>query len=223
MPIRINLLAEALEEEEMRRRDPVKRAIYVGVLLAVLALVWWSTTLVDFMLTRSGYNQIQAEIRSRTNEYNMVQMSQKKIDDAQNRLSGLQKYNASRFLQGTMLNALQQVYVPNVQMVRLRLEQNYTLNPGIAAKTNSFGIVAGHPATATERKILTIEARDFSASPGEQVNTFKNSLALQPYFNTNLIPTNGLRLSSLTPLQTGPDIRPYVIFSVECRFIDKTP
>ena len=223
MPIRINLLAEALEEEDLRRRDPVKRAIYVGVLLAVLALVWWSSTLVEYMLTRSGYNQIQAEISSRTNEYSVVQISQKKINDTQNRLDALHKYNAARFLQGNLLNALQQIYVPNVQMVRLRLDQIYTPNAGVAAKTNSFGIVAGHPATSTERKLLTLEARDFSSSPGEQVNTFKNNLAVQAYFSTNLSATNGLRLSSLSPTQISPDIKPYVIFSVECRFVDKIP
>ena len=216
-------MAEALEEEDMRRRDPVKRAIYVGVLLVVMVLVWWSSTLVEFMLTRSGYNQIQAEIRSRTNEYSVVQINQKKIDEAQNRLDALQKYNAARFLQGNLMNALQQVYVPNVQMVRLRLEQVYSFIPGVAAKTNSFGIVAGHPATSAEKKLLTLEARDFSSSPGEQVNTFKNNLAVQSYFSTNLSTTNGLRLSSLSPTQISPDIKPYVIFSVECRFADKTP
>ena len=30
MPIRLNLLAEAQEAEEMRRQDPVKRALLVG-------------------------------------------------------------------------------------------------------------------------------------------------------------------------------------------------
>jgi len=38
MPIRINLLAESQALEEMRRRDPVKRAIWVGVLVVSLLL-----------------------------------------------------------------------------------------------------------------------------------------------------------------------------------------
>lgn len=40
MPIRLNLLAEAQAMEEMRRRDPVKRAIWVGSLLVAVALAW---------------------------------------------------------------------------------------------------------------------------------------------------------------------------------------
>jgi hypothetical protein len=41
MPIRINLLAEEQYLAEMRRKDPVKRAAYLGGFLAVLALGWW--------------------------------------------------------------------------------------------------------------------------------------------------------------------------------------
>ena len=38
MPIRINLLAEAQELEEMRRRDPVKRAIWAAVVIGAILL-----------------------------------------------------------------------------------------------------------------------------------------------------------------------------------------
>ena len=223
MPIRINLLAEALEEEDLRQRDPVKRAIYVGSLLAVLTLVWWSSTLLEYMLERSGLGQIQAEIDSRTNEYNVVNINLKKIADVQNRLDALQKLSAARFLQGSFLNALQQVYVPNVQPIRLRLEQTYSLSAGIAPKTNDFGVVAGRPAVCTERKVLFLDARDFSPNPGDQVNKFKAALASQAYFSLNFNPTNGVRLASLSPPQTSSDSKPFVTFSLECRFADKTP
>jgi len=42
MPIRLNLLAEAQAAEEARRRDPVKRAIWIGALLVSVVLVWSS-------------------------------------------------------------------------------------------------------------------------------------------------------------------------------------
>lgn len=223
MPIRINLLAEALEEEDLRRRDPVKRAIYVGSLLVVLSLVWWSSTLLEYMLERSGLSQIQAEIDSRTNEYSVVKINLKKTEEVQGRLDALQKLSAARFLQGSFLNALQQVYVPNVQPIRLRLEQTYTLTAGVASKTNDFGVVAGRPPTCTERKLLTLDAKDFSPNPGDQVNKFKAALATQAYFNLNLNPTNGVRLASLSPPQAASDSKPYVLFTLECRFADKTP
>ena len=39
MPIRINLLAEAQAAEEMRRKDPVKRAVWIGGFVIFLVLL----------------------------------------------------------------------------------------------------------------------------------------------------------------------------------------
>ena len=40
MPIRINLLAEAQAAEEMRRRDPVKRAVWIAGALVLVVAAW---------------------------------------------------------------------------------------------------------------------------------------------------------------------------------------
>ena len=45
MPIRINLLAEEQYLVEMRRRDPVKRAAWLGGFVVFLALLWWGSLL----------------------------------------------------------------------------------------------------------------------------------------------------------------------------------
>jgi len=222
MPVRINLLAEALAEEDLRRRDPVKRAIYFGALLVALSLVWWSSTLLEFMIEKKGLSQIQGEIQSRTNEFSQVQISQKKISEAQKRLDALDKLSAARFLQGNLLNAIQQIYVPNVQLTRLRLDQSYTVSTGVPAKTNNSVVVAGRPPTSTERMVLTLDAKDFSASPGEQVNRYKSTVSKQDLFKLNLDPAIGIRLSSLSPPQTATDSKPFVLFTLECRFLDKT-
>jgi len=50
MPIRLNLLAEAQAIEEMRRHNPVKRAIWVGALLVCLMLVWSSSLQLKAMM-----------------------------------------------------------------------------------------------------------------------------------------------------------------------------
>jgi len=58
MPIRINLLAEALAEEDLRRRDPVKRAIFIGAFLVALSLVWFSSTWLESMLQKKSLSLI---------------------------------------------------------------------------------------------------------------------------------------------------------------------
>ena len=213
MPIRINLLAEALAQEDMRRRDPVKRAIYVGVLLVVLSLVWYSYTWLDHMVINTGLNQIKSTIQAHSKDFDEVQNNQKKIGDAQKRLEALQQLNGSSLLQGSLMNALQQAYAPNVQLARLRVDQNYTGTPKSTTPPR--------PATATEKTTLILEAKDFSPNPGDQVNKYKDILSRLDYFKTRLNQTNGVRLSG-PPQQASADGKPYVQFILECRFTDKT-
>jgi hypothetical protein len=224
MPIRINLLADALAEEDLRRRDPVKRAIYGGVFLVALSLVWFSSIWLTFVLEKEKLNSVEAQIQAHSNDYTLVKNNLKKIDDVQKRMDALDQLSSARFLQGNLLNALQQTYVPNVQLTRVRLEQSYSAAAGIAPKTNSFGVIAGRPPSVTQHILLTVDARDTSPNPGgDQVNRFKNALLRQDYFNHNLDTTNGIRLSSMSALQSPPDGKPYVTFTLECRFLDKTP
>ncbi len=218
MPIRINLLAEARIAEDLRRRDPAKRAIFAGALLVALALVWSSSLLLKEVLAKKDLTLVQSEIQTHTNECDQVLASTRKIADAKTKLDGLKKLSAARFLQGSLLNALQQATAPGVQLTRLRVDQAYSYTEGTKSQTNSFGVVAGRPPTITEKVVLTLDAKDSSASPGDQVNKFNDAVAQQPYFQTMLDRTNSLRLTGLSAPQTGPDGKPYVLFSLECRY-----
>jgi len=109
-----------------------------------------------------------------------------------------------------------------VQLIRLHVEQTYSYTEGTKAQTTRFGVVTGRPPVATERVVVTLDARDSSANPGDQVNRFKDAVAQQPYFQTMLDKTNGVRLASLSPPQTGPDGKPYVLFTLECRYLDQS-
>jgi hypothetical protein len=222
MPIRINLLAEAVAEEELRRRDPVKRAIYIGAFLVALSLVWFSSSWLVYMEVKHSLNQVQAEIQTRSNAWSQVQVNLKKVADTQNRLDALQKLSSARFLQGNLLNVLQHVYVPNVQLTRVKVDQNYILKSASPATKNDTVTIPGHAATITERVILTLDAKDFSPNSGDGVNRFNSALTKQDYFSTSLDPTNGVRLANLSAPQSSYDSKPYVLFTLECRFTDKT-
>jgi len=222
MPIRINLLNEALAEEDLRRRDPVKRSAYAGVFLVALSLVWFSSTWLEYKLTQQRKGSVDIEIDSQTNDFAQVQFNQRKIADGTRRLDALLQINTNRFLQGNLLNALQQVYVPNVQLLRVKLDQTFSLTAGTPDKTNNFGVVAGRPATTTQHIVMTLDAKDSSPNPGDQVNRFKDALTRNPFFNLNFDPTNGVKLLTLSSPQTGMNGKPFVSFTLECRFSDKT-
>jgi hypothetical protein len=223
MPIRINLLAEALAEEELRRRDPVKRAIYLGALLVVLSLVWFSSVWLEGIIADKQLAQIQAEIQGCANEYSEVENSLKQTGEIQKRLDDLRQLSAARFLQGNLLNALQKVHIPNVQLTGLRVDQKYAVTAGTLSKTNASGTVTpGRPGTSTQQIVLTLDVKDSSPNPGDAVNPFKDFLTGMSYFKSCLDTNNGVRLSRPPTQQIGSDGKPYVLFTLECHFQEVT-
>jgi hypothetical protein len=222
MPIRLNLLAEAQAAEELRRRDPIKRVIFGGLLLVALMLVWWSWLQLRVMVAHASQSQMEAQIQSHTNAYQVVLVSQKKIAEAKDSLAALQKLTRDRFLQGNLLNALQQATVPDVQLVRLKVDQTYVATEGTTAQTSDTGIIQGHPGTVTEEITVTLDARDYSSSPGDRVNKFQDAISHQPYFQAELNKTNGVRLTNLSPPQVGPDGKPSVMFTLQCTYHNRT-
>jgi len=216
MPIKLNLLAEAKIAEDLRRRDPVKRAVFAGAFLVVLMLVWSSSLQLELVIKKSELTQVQSQIQSRTNEWQAVLDSQKKIADCRARVVALQQLGSGRFLQGNMLNALQKLNFDGVQLASVRVKQSYLLSQPSSDDSGKANAATRRPATVTEKIAMSIDARDISASPGDQVNRFKDSVASQDYFKSILSKTNGVQLTSLSPLQTGPDGKAFELFTLEC-------
>jgi len=217
MPIRINLLAEAQALEEERRRDPVKRAIFIAVCIVLLMLAWSSSIQLKAMLAKGDFNRVEAEVAARTNDFRLVLENQKALADANIKLSALHQLATNRLLYGNLLNALQETTVDDVQLLRLRAEQSYVTTEATKPKTNANRVIPGKPATVTERILVTLDAKDSGPNPGDRVNKFKQSLADSPYFQSFLGTSNEIRLASLAPPGPGG-----VQFSLECRFPDKT-
>jgi hypothetical protein len=208
MPIRINLLAEAKVAEEQRRHDPVKRVIFLGAFLVALMLVWSSSLLLEGMLAKKSLTDRRTQIELSTNDYQRVVINQQKIVEVKQKLAAVNKLANSRFLQGNLLNALQQIHVDNVRLMRLSVDQRYF---GTEAKK-------GAPGAVTEKIVVTLDAWDSSANPGDQVNKMKDAVANQSYFKAVLNKTNGVQLVSLSAPQAGAEGKPFVQFTLGCNF-----
>jgi uncharacterized membrane protein YgcG len=117
MPIRINLLAEVQALEDMRRRDPVKRAIYVAVLLVLAILVWSSSLQLKSMIAKGELSRLEGQIGARNAEYKSVLEKQRRLSDTTLRLAKLHELASNRVLYGTILNSLQQNTMDDVQLV----------------------------------------------------------------------------------------------------------
>ncbi len=222
MPIRLNLLAEAQALEELRRRDPVKRAIWVGVALVIVLLAWSSSLQLKAILAKGSVAHVEGLIASRTNEYQRVVANQQKLGEINERLGALQQLATNRLLYGSLLDALQHTTVDNVQLMHFKADQAFVLSEAVKPKTNSTHVVPGRPASVTERVVLTLEAKDSGPNPGDEVNRFKQAILNSSYFRAALNKSNEIRLASLSPPQQTADNKPFVLFTLECRFADKT-
>ena len=224
MPIRLNLLAEAQAVEDQRRRDPVKRALWIAALLIALMLVWVSSLQLKALIAHQELSSLAAQMTSHTNEYKKVIEAQARIADINQRLIKLHVLTTNRFLNGELLDALQHTVVDDIQLSMVKVEQTYALVEGAKAKTNVSGsVVAPKPPTITENIVLTLEGADASASPGDQVARYKEMLGKNSYFQANLGKTNQVNLKSLSAPQISPESgRAMVLFSMECRYPQKT-
>jgi hypothetical protein len=223
MPIHLNLLAESQAFEELRRRDPVKRAVWIGAFLIVAMLLWSSSLQLKAMMAKSELTRVEAQISTRSNAFEVVRVGQKKLQEVTQKLGKLRQLATNRFLNGTVLNALQQTTLDDVQLVRFRAEEKYDLIEATKPKTNSDErITPGRPASVTEKITLTLDARDGGLNPGDQVNKFKQTVSEDPYFKTSLGATNQVRLINLSPPQAGPEGKPFILFTLESRFSEKT-
>jgi hypothetical protein len=222
MPIRINLLAEAQALEEMRRRDPVKRAIWAAGALVSIMLAWSLSLQLKAHFAHHELSQLRAQFAARAQKYQLALDSQRKLDDVNWKLAELQLMATNRLLCGTLLNALQQTTIDDVQLLRFRTDQGFTFNEEVKTRTNANDqVIPGKPASVTEKSLMRLEARDSGVNPGDQVTRFKRALAENPYFQALMGKTNEVRLTSLSPPNLV-DGRPSVQFALEYRFPDKT-
>lgn len=227
MAIRLNLLAEEQAAEDMRRRDPVKRVGWLGGLLVALMLVWSSSLQLKAKIANSQVAKVDAQMSAISNDYRVVLENKKKTDDAQHNVAALRQLTSNRFLGANLLNALQQTTVDDVELLRLRVAQEYIPTEEVKPRKENDRTIPGKPASVTEKILVTLEGRDSSASPGDQVAAYKNSISNNVYFRSLLGKTNGVNLKNLSAPELltvpgSPVGKACVLFSLECRFPDKT-
>lgn len=221
MPIRINLLAEAQVEEELRRRDPVKRATWMGAFLIFAMLAWSGLILLQTIITKSDLSRSEGRYSAHTKDYAQVLANRDQLNKITDKLDALHNLATDRFLNGDVLNALQQGTVDNVQLLHFIVDQTYAYNAQVKSEGDEQKPVK--PATVREKITLKLEGKDTGANPGESIDKFKDALARTPYFQRVTSMTNGIRLSSAPSApQTGPEGRTFVTFMLEFHYPEKT-
>jgi hypothetical protein len=191
MPIKINLLAEAHAAEELRRKDPVKRAIWVASFCVCVVLLWMLKLQLDVHFSVTDYNRIEKQFEDISSKYAAVTNNLLKTTAVDQRLAALDQLTTNRFLWAPLLNTLQKTMVDDVQLTRLSSDQRYVKTEprplaGGSGKTTAAG-------GAVESISLFITAKD--TTPNQQgYIRYKESLSNCDYFLKHLKRRNGFVL-----------------------------
>jgi hypothetical protein len=198
MPIRINLLAAEQEAENLRRRDPIKRAIFGGCALVVLTLGWIGITQMQVRAARS-------DLYEQTNRLAAIELSSRQVRDiqmnaldAERRLKALDRYTENRFFWGDFLDNLQKIAVDNVRLTEVRAEQKH-LSSDVHRFFTTNILVAFTPPPAAWK----FWASDKGTPPATLVSNLLSSITNGPPFTTNAI-RYSLKITELsTNLNSG--------------------
>jgi hypothetical protein len=219
MPIRINFLAEHQAAEDLKRRDPAKRAQSIGVGVVLLLALWGAYLQVRLMAANSRVSDVEARFKQIEAQYRLVRTNYALATDAISKLSALEQLATNRFLWAPPLNALQHVTVQDVQLNVLRGRSTYQVTESTPAVTNSTGVITAKPASARGKVVLSIEARDFSSSPGDHIRLFQDAIGNNSYFKTNLLKAEMTGRSPVQPPPPGQQSsRKFVTFMIECQY-----
>lgn len=225
MPIRLNLLAEAQAELEIRRRDPVKRGIWIGILLVCLVLIWSGTMWIRIISHRATLNGLEGRFSSKGAQFQKIMQMEKDLADLKTKLKLLNNISTNRLLWGTVLNALQQSALPEVQLVHFRGEQSYPVSDEVKPKTTESGrVTIGKPGGITQKLTLVLDAKDTSANPGDQIENYKTALAKASFLGKDQPKTNAITftLKNLSaPTYDAESGKSAMSFGIECRFADR--
>jgi hypothetical protein len=229
MPLRLNLLAEDQALEEMRRKDPVKRAIWLGSFAVFLVLLWGLTLFLKVTIARTEVTRLEAAWTRMEKAVKEVENNRLRQREMEQRLSAMAQFATNRFFYANLLNALQQTSVDRVHLVRFK--STHTIAQTDGAKP-AAGFAAGTPAgavpsssktpLASEKIVLLLEGRDLSGQNGEQVPQYRQGIASLPYFQQELQKTNSILLTSLSaPVGEGSKKSTSVVFGLQLNFQEK--
>lgn len=213
MPIKINLLAEEQAAEELRRKDPFKRAIMAAVAVVALVLLWAGYKQVVLMRMGTNLETIKADYASIEKAAKEADKNQKKVVDEEYRLDMLKKMAAARPLAAPLLDAVQKSLVDDIQVLHVRVQDSFQITPAFRPPKGSS--LKPKPAIAKQNVSIIIEAKDLKYQH-QNYTRFKEKLA--ETLKDQLGETGTVALKQLSAPREGEGGDTFVTFGLECVF-----
>jgi len=227
MPIRINLLAEVQAAEELRRQDPVKRAIIGAVVLVVLVLGYAGMLVYQGIQKKNDLVARQQVWDGLRPKHEAIKRNDTLKVETDKNVEKVFAYSTNRWFWAPVLNALAQVstnsFTTNIQVVKLHTEQVFAEAPEIKAGTNAVtkALIKYRPPGMIEINRIIITAKDFGRDTDANYNRLKIVLAEFPFIKAELEPGGSVKVLDWTrgavdPMQPGS--KGYMNFVLQCQF-----
>ena len=184
MPIRINLLAEQQAAEEARRKDPVKRAIWIGSALVFLTIVWTILMFMEVKAKRSELANVEADFRKIDESARNFRNKQAEVGDIERRISSLERYSTNRVLWASTLDAFQKVTMENIKFRSLATGQRYTAKDPTNFFSTNLNVEFRPPPSAWKFWASAASQPSPQLLASNLFKTFTNA----PPFSTNKLP-----------------------------------
>jgi hypothetical protein len=217
MPIKINLLAEQQAAEELRRKDPIKRAVFAGVALMVLMIGWIAMTQMQVWAARYELSTNLTRLTKVEESSKQAKNRQVASLDAESRLKALDRYAANRFFWGTFLDALQHVAVDNIRLTEVRAEQRYNVSESLKLFTTNMVVKFTPPPPGWKFWASSSAAVPISSSVSNTFQSFTNTGT----FLTNTFPYT-VKITETATNLVASEAAVLVEFNLAPRAIEKT-
>jgi len=219
MPIKINFLAEEQANEELRRKDPVKRAGIAAGVLVLLVVVWGLFNWMKLSKLSSELAALNTQLTDLTPGAKEAEASQKKIKDNEYKMDMLKQMSALRPLWAPILDALQRVPNGDIQLLRVKVDQSYQVTPAFYPPRGSGPEVKFKPAKTKQVISMTIEAQDNSEDL-QAYTRYRSQLetALREFIGAS----GSVSLKVLNQQRENEEGKKYQTFTLECIFTEVT-
>jgi len=216
--IRLNLLAEAQALAERRRRDPVRRAALVAGLIGLATLAWTGIWWLKLRVQDLELQEARSEMQWLEKGAALVAKYQQQIHSNELTAAALDRQADARALWTPSLNALQQVTVSGVQLLRLAVNRTFVQPPAPTPLVVNGKKVLPKPEPVVERWSLLLDAKN-NGEPAA-IDAFIEAIGRQPLFHEHLRAVNPVVLVQRLPPQVNPldPDKTFTRFTVECYF-----
>ncbi len=219
----LDLLSEQVEEAEWRRRDPVRRARWLGVTAAVALMLWAGWLVFRIWSTEALARETEEKMQSLQGGPNRLMADSRVVNELDHLSSELHTQSEQRFLFANVLNALQFLNLPDIQLYRLEIERviNRIEPPRTRASRAGTAAAPKEKTKVTEYFVVRIQGKNYGDQ--SQINRLIETLESQHEFSRWRDATRPVLLTEIADRQVDPSnpARVFTRFGVECRFKER--